>query len=229
MFKKHHTKESKRKISKANKNRKHTKIALYNIKKGNKNKNQGKNNPNYGRYKENSANWKGSNGLPLFNTYAHQINWCEEVRRNNEDKNILEVKCTYCGKWYIPNYNSVSNRLQVLKNNKKYTGECRFYCSNSCKQECSIFNQKIWPKGFKIATSREVQPELRQMVFKRDGYKCVKCGSTENLHCHHVEGIRWEPIESADIDKCMTTCKNCHIEIHKQEDCGYQDLQCINT
>ena len=25
---------------------------------------------------------------------------------------------------------------------------------------------------------------------------------------------------------CMTVCKNCHKEIHKQKDCGYVDLQC---
>jgi len=24
----------------------------------------------------------------------------------------------------------------------------------------------------------------------------------------------------------MTVCKDCHKEIHQQEDCGYNDLQC---
>jgi len=57
--------------------------------------------------------------------------------------------------------------------------ESRFYCSESCKQECSIYNRRKWPKGFKIATSREVQPELRQIVLKRDNYK--KNSSNEEL------------------------------------------------
>jgi len=45
------------------------------------------------------------------------------------------------------------------------------------------------------------------------------------LHCHH-EGILWNPLESADIDQCMTVCKNCHKKIHQQKDCEYNDMRC---
>lgn len=69
------------------------------------------------------------------------------------------------------------------------------------------------------------------MCFERDNYTCQKCGITQDeldvgLHCHHVEGIRWEPLESADLDKVITFCKNCHIMVHKLPDCGYHDLRC---
>jgi len=176
---------------------------------------------------KNNSNWKGGvkkKNLPLYDTFAHQFNWCESVRRNKLNKNILEVKCAYCGKWYVPILQDVLNRIQVLKGN--YKGELRLYCSESCKQECSIYGQYLYPKDFKLSTSREVQPELRQLVLKRDNYECQKCGSIESLHCHHLEGIRWEPLESADIDKCITLCKSCHIKVHKLPDCGYHDLQC---
>lgn len=53
-----------------------------------------------------------------------------------------------------------------------------------------------------------------------------ECSSKKSLHCHHIEGIRWEPLESADIDKCITYCKYCHLEAHKKEECGYHDMQC---
>ena len=39
--------------------------------------------------------WKGGynkKNIPIYDTYAPQIEWCEEVRRNKEDSNILEVK-----------------------------------------------------------------------------------------------------------------------------------------
>ena len=181
-----------------------------------------------------NSNWKGGiteNNLPFYDTYAHQISFCEEVRRNKKDLDILEVKCAYCGKWFIPTTISIKNRTQAL-NGKNIDGvESRLYCSTECKKECPIYNQKLYPKGFKPATSREVQPELRQMCFERDDYTCQKCGKHQDeldvgLHCHHVEGIRWEPIESADLDKVITFCKNCHIEVHKQPDCGYNDLKC---
>ena len=174
--------------------------------------------------------WKGGyskNNIPTYNTYAPQIDWCEKVRRNKEDKNILEVKCAYCGKWYTPTIQNICDRIGALNNsNSMYEG--RLYCSDECKQECPIFNQRKYPKGFKQATSREVQPELRQMVLKRDNYTCQKCGSKKFLHCHHVEGIRWEPLESADIDKCITLCKICHKLAHKKEGCGYHEMKCNN-
>ena len=34
------------------------------------------------------------------------------------------------------------------------------------------------------------------------------------------------PIESTDIDMCITVCKKCHKKIHKKDGCTYQDLQC---
>lgn len=45
----------------------------------------------------------------------------------------------------------------------------------------------------------------------------------------NLEGIRWEPLESADIDKCITLCKNCHIKVHKKDGCGYNDFKCNRT
>jgi hypothetical protein len=77
-------------------------------------------------------------------------------------------------------------------------GEGRLYCSEACKQACPIYKQLLYPKGFKAATSREVQPELRQMVLARDNYICQRCDKTKDelseegiaLHCHHLEGIQ---------------------------------------
>ena len=176
---------------------------------------------------ENCSSWKGGYSLkniPTYDTYARQINWCEDVRKNKIDSNILDIKCAYCGKWFTPTLKEIQDRIQALKGN--YNGERRIYCSNSCKFECPIYNKVKWPKGFKVSTSREVQAELRQMVLERDNYECQKCGSTESLHCHHLEGIRWEPLQSADIDKCITLCKKCHTKAHKLLDCGTNDMKC---
>ena len=54
--------------------------------------------PNFS--KNNHPNWKGGyydKGIPLYNTYASTIDYAEKCRRSKTDKNILEVKCTYCG------------------------------------------------------------------------------------------------------------------------------------
>ena len=147
-----------------------------------------------------------------------------ECRRNKEDKNILEVKCMYCGKWYIPTLKSVKSKIQAI--NGKGNGECNLYCSDECKKACPTYNQKKYPKDFKLNTSREVQPALRKLVLKRDNYTCQKCNAKDKeLHCHHYEGIEVNPIESADIDNCITLCIDCHHETHSKDKCGMKDYR----
>jgi 5-methylcytosine-specific restriction endonuclease McrA len=163
----------------------------------------------------------------IFDTYAPQISYAEQVRKNKSD--ILEVKCAYCGKWFIPTLHEIISRIKALEG--IFTGEHRLYCSDNCKQECPIFHKKEWPKNHKPTTSREVQPELRQMRFEFDNYTCQRCNKHQDelevgLHCHHIEGIRWEPLESADLDMVITFCKICHKKVHKLPDCGYHDLRC---
>lgn len=146
-----------------------------------------------------------------------------------KDKNILTVICNFCKKRFTPDIKSVRNRVRSLKGTSD--GECRLYCSEKCKQDCSVFNRSKYPKDRHPDLSREIQPELRKMRLEIDNYTCQKCNKHQDelevyLHCHHIEGIRWEPLESADIDKCMTVCETCHKEIHKKDGCSYHDMKC---
>lgn len=206
----------------------------------------GKKNPNYGKtlskeirrkmslsHKgEKSSLWKGGYGsrdIPRYDHYNEIISFVDKCRRNKKDKNILEVKCSYCGIWYIPRLTDVNERVRSIRNG---IDGCKLYCSNECKQACPIYGQHKYPKDYKVNTSsREVQPELRQMRFEVDNYTCQKCKKHQDeldvaLHCHHIEGIRWEPLESADVDKVITLCEDCHLKVHKIEGCGYHDMKC---
>jgi 5-methylcytosine-specific restriction endonuclease McrA len=79
-----------------------------------------------------------------------------------------------------------------------------------------------------LELTREIQPELRNMVLERDNNQCVKCGNKENLQCHHILPAATDPIESADMDNCITLCKDCHKEVHQQDGCRYGQLRiCI--
>jgi len=175
-------------------------------------------------------NWKGGyarDNIPQYDRFAQELYLIEKIRRNKTDRNILEVKCAYCGKWCIPKNTEVYERIRSVD----HFGDTRLYCSDECRQECPIYGQHKYPKDHKPATSREVQSELRQMRFKIDNYTCQRCNKHQDeldcsLHCHHLEGIRWEPLESADVDKVITLCKNCHLEVHKIEGCGYHDMRC---
>jgi hypothetical protein len=146
-----------------------------------------------------NSHWKGgvvTRNIPLYNTYYKQLDTYEEVRRSSIDENILEVRCTYCNKWYIPKRTSVRSRIQNIKGNINYRSENRFYCSDECKGNCDLFNQKLFPKSFLNPRSitREVQPQLRKMVLERDNWTCQKCNEVSNLHCHHIDPVINNPI-----------------------------------
>lgn len=160
-----------------------------------------------------------------YDTNEKHISFCEEIKKDPENENILNVKCTYCGKWYRPTNTEVQNRIQGI--NGIQQSENRFYCSNECKELCPIFGQYVYPKDFKASKPQtEVDPTLRKMVFERDNYQCQKCESNCNLHCHHIIPASQNPILANDMDSCITLCKECHIEVHQNTPgCSYYDLR----
>jgi hypothetical protein len=132
--------------------------------------------------------------------------------------------------------NNVNGRIQHIKGN--YNSESHFYCSKKCKNSCSIFGKTpetlIKEDAIRagrlpwLELTREVQSELRKLVLERDGYKCVKCGSEEPLHCHHIYPVSTNPLESTDIDNCITLCIDCHKKVHQKDGCQYNQLNiCI--
>lgn len=81
------------------------------------------------------------NSGALFETYFKQLKTFEKVRQCLENSELLEVKCTYCGKWTIPTVSQIKNRLQAFNGNRSKGTENRFYCSEACKQTCPIYKQ----------------------------------------------------------------------------------------
>jgi hypothetical protein len=165
-----------------------------------------------------------SNNMTPYETHKNKIGKYEEIRSN---QGYLEVRCTYCGKWYMPTLNKINARMQSINGTSK--GENRLYCSRECQMNCPIFriNPDHIIKRDEINAgirqpndlTREVQKELRWLVLERDGWRCLKCGSTIDLHCHHYIPIVYDYIESADMDNCGTYCRKCHIELHKESWC----------
>jgi len=176
---------------------------------------------------ERNYNWRGGvskNRTPLYDTFFDRLSYCEEIRRDPEHTDILQVKCFKCKKWFVPRTNNIFARLSCL--NGKLGGESHFYCSSWCKDSCSVYHSVKYPRGYAPNNSRPDQNDWRDLVLRRDNYKCVKCGSSNGLIAHHREGIRWNPIESADIDMGITLCRSCEKEVHSKRDCRMYDMKC---
>ena len=159
----------------------------------------------------------------IYNSQYDRISWCNKTRRDPVNPRWLQVRCKQCKEWFNPTKRQVNNRLRCLD---LHNGEANFYCSEDCKNECIIFKQRIHPKGKYKKSQRPDQQEWAKMVKERDGYLCQKCGSINKLNAHHIEGLKINPIESADIDIGITLCNDCHKLLHKTNGCTTRDLKC---
>ena len=77
-----------------------------------------------------NGNYQGIGKYTSYKTYSNKLDIFELIRRNPENKNIIDVKCTYCNRWFSPTSISTNNRLFSFEN--KGYGVQRFYCSNDC-------------------------------------------------------------------------------------------------
>ena len=57
---------------------------------------------------------------------------------------------------------------------------------------------------------KTITEELRDMIYKRDGYKCKYCGSKDNLVIDHV--IPFSKGGKTELNNLQTLCKKCNSE-----------------
>ena len=174
------------------------------------------------------------NSKSKFDQYYDHLKITESCRKDPDNPELLQVKCKYCNNWFNPTNNQVQHRIYALNTGfRNKVGENNLYCSNACKKSCSTYRTRKYERGHAPATSREVQPELRKIVLERDNWTCQKCGKSKKdnpeliLHCHHIFPLNENPIESADVDTCITYCKECHIKVHNSTPgCQLKELRC---
>ena len=203
-----HSEETKQKISSINKG----KIRDEKFKSGVSKRVRGNRNPK----------WKGgyhSSGIPTYDRYVNQLTIEEKPERDLIDQNILTVICSNCKKRFIPKLDDVSERVRCLKGTQN--GECRLYCSEECKNLCSVFNKKIHQEGHpknKPYTIEEYK-QFREFVLNRDDYKCQYCGKKAE-HVHHERPQKLEPFFSLDPDFAWSVCKECHYKYGHKDECS---------
>lgn len=59
--------------------------------------------------------------------------------------------------------------------------------------------------------ARRLWDECRKAVFERWGHKCILCGATERLECHHYQKTRsQDPSLKYDVENIVPLCPHCH-------------------
>jgi hypothetical protein len=179
---------------------------------------------NKGEY---GSGWKGGvvkDNLPLYNTYAKKLNYAEEVRpyRDKLGRKLLEVKCSKCGNWCVPNRTNVASRIASL--NGTAPGENRFYCSQTCKDSCEIFN-KAAVHYIEPNKQEDLHYSVKELkvwsneVLSRAKYICEICGAKAE-HAHHIQPKKLEPALALDPENGLAVCRDCHYKYGHQDDCS---------
>lgn len=217
------SKEHRDKISKSGKGRKFSKKSRMKISRAHKNK-------GYNKYGKDAKNYKGGvtkSNLPLYDTYSSRLDWLEEVRRDPDNKHLLQVRCTNseCRKWFTPKRTNVCDRINSLKFDY-LQGESRLYCSDKCKQTCNIYGQIIYPRNFIGSNKKYTSYELRiwrHEVLKRENYICEYCGAVAT-DAHHERPKKLEPHFALDPDNGVACCEKCHYKYGHVGDCSTASL-----
>lgn len=161
-----------------------------------------------------------------FSVYGNRLVITDRPTLNGKDS--LLVACKQCGKQFKPSNRVVVDRIRAL--NGGIVGESNFYCSDACKESCSIFGQQT-RYSFQTPTAchtREPLPQwLKDELLEEAGHACEKCGSEDRLELHHVIPVSVNPLLQQDKDNILVLCRECHIKAggaHSEEGCRMVDL-----
>lgn len=167
-----------------------------------------------------------------YDRYADRLSTFEEIRRDPINLELLQVRCFYssCREWFNPTVGMVQDRLRAFNN---IGPENHFYCSDECKNNCSVFNKKTDNQNKKSQCDRSdnLQSELRDIVLELDNYTCQLCGNSEDetpgieLICHHIKPMVTDLMLASDVDNCITLCVNCHKKVHQLPGCQLNELR----
>lgn len=163
----------------------------------------------------------------FYDTYASQIDWCEKVRRDNNNPKLMQVKCALCQKWFNPINRQITGRINAV--NGKMSGDHNLYCSDACKKACPVFKKQKYrvSEQSKNNNARPDQGQFRDAVISCAEYRCEICGKvTDEGHAHHIESILYSPLESMDINNGIYVCKDCHKRLHSDINCSPVHLRC---
>ena len=74
--------------------------------------------------------------------------------------------------------------------------------------------QQMLTKVKRVKLGKQIYRRLMKRVLERDGWRCQKCGSLENLQVHHQTKRSQQGNDS--LDNLVTLCAYCHLAEHGQ-------------
>ena len=221
-----HSKETKRKLSKINKGKKlsdNTKRKIAYATKDKKNHFFGRKHSKNSIVKMSLSSKLTIEKINIKYKFFSQV---EQMRYNPDKPGEKEIQ-VHCKNnecinskekmgWFTPTYIQIYERIRQLE--KDYGNEgCYFYCSNNCKNSCPLYYLRSDPyKDTELPYTQEELNIWKDIVKELDNNQCQYCGTTKNIHVHHIIPVKLEPLFSLDPENGICLCEECHYKIgHK--------------
>jgi len=150
-------------------------------------------------YKSKLSNKTNSSGnfccRECYNEYQETL-----TGEKNNNYNSIEYSCDYCGK-------PIKAIPSKIKNHKHH------YCSRECKgkHHSKLFsgkNNPTWRGGHK---NRKGDFEKVKKEHFSGNQFCAICGTTKNIHIHHIVPYRYT--EDNSVNNLIPVCASCHRKI----------------
>jgi len=145
-----------------------------------------------------------------YKSYNSKIELFEQTRKDPNNENLLQVKCTNCRKWFNPRNIDIQNRIAAINGKFTQGTENRLYCTDDCKQICSIYHTQIFPKDFIDKYCKKWKnKDFKEIIKYRDCYICQNedCWKkVDDLNIHHIDYNK----ENCDHKNLITVCKSCN-------------------
>lgn len=132
--------------------------------------------------------------------------------RYNRKRSQWKYKCLKC------------NSIKIETGDVIKRGDISTCGNKKCKPK-GIYSPKYNPSSkFLYSRSGQKHREWTKNIFIRDNYKCIICGSKNNIQAHHLNGWNWDSINHFNINNGVTLCSNkpdgCHCKFHKEYKSG---------
>ncbi len=132
----------------------------------------------------------------------------EELRYRLNTKKI-QVRCKKCNRWFTPTSQQLYDRINQIENLDGNDG-CFLYCSETCKENCSLYNLKSDPnKSINKPYTKSEYDTFKKFVLERDHHICQFC-EEQAIDVHHERPQKLEPFFALDPDFAWSCCEDCH-------------------
>jgi hypothetical protein len=109
----------------------------------------------------------------------------------------------------------LKEKFSISQKGKKYPPRSlshRKYLSDRMKGKLNPgWEGGIYPANLAARHSFDIKL-WREAVFKRDGWKCIDCGSIKKIEADHIKPFSKFPELRFDISNGRTLCHNCHLK-----------------